>query len=199
MRVRPGITFGMPQDEERMNGMLGALTRTAAALRGAGVPFAVAGGLACWARGAPVRDDDVDIVVTKEDLGRAVAALEDAGMRTEDPPEEWLVKAHDGDVTVDLMTHPSGMEVTPEVLARAEEMQVHAVTMPVLPRDDVLGTQLLSMTEHHMTYEGLIETARAVREQVAWDSVRRRTEHDPFARAFFTITEGLGVVPAPTG
>ncbi len=180
-----------------MNGMLGALKRTVAALRNAGVPFAVAGGLACWARGAPVRDDDVDIVVTKEDLERALAALEEAGMRTEDPPEEWLVKAHDGEVTVDLMTYPSGMEVTPEVLARAEEMQVHAVTMPVLPIDDVLVTQLLSMSEHHMTYEGLIETARAVREQVDWEAVRRRTDHDPFARAFFTIIEGLGVVPAP--
>ena len=180
-----------------MNGMLGALKRTAAALRNAGVTFAVAGGLACWARGAPVRDDDVDIVVTKDDLERAIAALEEAGMRTEDPPEEWLVKAHDGDVTVDLMIYPSGLEVTSEVLARAEQLQVHAVTMPVLPIDDVLVTQLLSMSEHHMTYEGLIETARAVREQVDWEAVRRRTGHDPFARAFFTITEGLGVVPAP--
>ena len=180
-----------------MDAMLGVLKRTAAALRDAGVPFAVAGGLACWARGAPVRDDDVDIVVTKEDLARAIAALEDAGMKADDPPEEWLMKVHDGDVTVDLMVHPSGIEITPEVLARAEEMQVHAVTMPVLPIDDVLVTQLLSMTEHHMTYEGLIETARAVREQVDWESVRRRTEHDPFARAFFTMTEGLGVVPPP--
>ena len=180
-----------------MDAMLAALKRTAAALRDADVPFAVAGGLACWARGAPVRDDDVDIVVTKEDLPRAIAALEDAGMKVDDPPEEWLMKVHDDDVTVDLMVHPSGIEITPEVLARAEEMQVHAVTMPVLPIDDVLVTQLLSMTEHHMTYEGLIETARAVREQVDWESVRRRTGHDPLARAFFTMTEGLGVVPPP--
>ncbi|HEX2047633.1 MAG TPA: nucleotidyltransferase [Acidimicrobiales bacterium] len=187
----------MPQDEERMDEMLRALKRTAAALRDAGVPFAVAGGLACWARGAPVRDDDVDIVVTDDDLPRAMAALEEAGMETEDPPEEWLMKAHDGGVTVDLMVHPSGLEITLEVLARAEELEVHAVTMPVLPIDDVLVTQLLSMSEHHMTYEGLIETARAVREQVDWESVRRRTEHDPFARGFFTIIEGLGVVSPP--
>ncbi len=198
LRVRWGITFGMPQDEERMNAMLRALKRTVAALRDASVPFAVAGGLACWARGAPIGDDDVDIAVTKEDLPRAVAALEEAGMETEDPPEEWLMKAHDGDVTVDLMVHPSGLEVTPEVLARADELHVHAVTMPVLPLEDVLVTQLLSMNEHHMTYEGLVETARAVREQVDWESVRRRTAHDPFARAFFTMTEGLGVVPTPS-
>ncbi len=189
----------MPQDDQRMNEMLGALKRAAATLRDAGIPFALAGGLACWARGAPVRDGDVDLVVTKEDLPRAVAALEEAGMRTEDPPEEWLVKAYDGDVTIDLMVHPSGMEVTPEVLARAEEMQVHAVTMPVMPLDDVLVTQLLSLTEHDLAYEGLVDTARAVREQVDWEAVRRRTEDAPLARAFFTMTEGLGVVPAPEG
>jgi hypothetical protein len=189
----------MPNNEERLEAMLGALKRAAAALRGAGVPFAVAGGLALWARGAPVGDDDVDIVVAEDDVKRAVAALEEAGMKAEDPPEEWLMKARDGDVTVDLIFRPSGIEVTPDVLARADERQVHAVTMPVLPVDDVLVTQLLSMTEHHMIYDGLIETARAVREQVDWDSVRRRTEHDPFARAFFTITEGIGVVPPSSG
>ncbi len=189
----------MPEDDARLNAMLGTLKRTAAALRDAGVPFAVAGGLAVWARGAPVRDDDVDVVVTKEDLPRAVAALEEAGMQAEDPPEEWLVKAHDGDVTVDIIVHPSGIEVTADVLARAEDVQVHAVTMPVMQVDDVLVTQLLSMTERHMTYEGLIETARAVREQVDWESLRRRTDHDPFARAFFTMTEGLGIVPPPSG
>ena len=187
----------MPTNDERMEAMLTALKRTAAALRDGGVPFAVAGGLACWARGAPVRDDDVDIVLAEGDVARAVAVLEEAGMKGEDPPEEWLMKVHDGDVTVDLIFRPSGLEVTSVLLAGADKIDVHAVTMPVLPLEDVLVTQLLSMTERHMTYEGQIETARAVREQVDWDDVRRRTEHDPFARAFFTIVEGLGVVPPP--
>ncbi|MDQ4071009.1 MAG: nucleotidyltransferase, partial [Actinomycetota bacterium] len=193
-----GITPGMPEDDERLDAMIATLKRTAAALRDAGVPFAVAGGMAVWARGAPVRDTDVDVVVTKGDLPRAVAVLEEAGMKTVDPPEEWLAKAHDGDVTVDIIVAPSGIEITPDVLGRAEELEVEAVAMPVLPIEDVLVTQLLSMTERHMTYEGLIETARAVREQVDWDGVRRRTDHDPFARAFFTITEGLGIVPPPS-
>lgn len=82
-----------------------------------------------------------------------------------------------------------------DVLGRAEDVPVMAVTMPVLPLEDVLVTQLLSFTEHHIDYQGMIETARAVREQVDWDDVRRRTEASPFARAFFTIVEGLGIVP----
>lgn len=98
---------------------MATLKRAVAALRGADVPFAVAGGLAGWARGGPLGDDVVDVVVLPCDAARAVAALERAGMAPDDPPEEWLVKAHDGDVTVDVTLRPTGLEVTPELLARA--------------------------------------------------------------------------------
>lgn len=185
--------------DDRQARVIASLKRTVAALRDAGVPFAVAGSLACWARGGPISDSDVDVVVAPDDVGRAVAALEQAGMKHDEPPEEWLTKAHDGDVTVDVIFHPSGVAITPEVLGRADDIQVMAVTMPVLPLEDVLVTQLLSFTEHHMEYEGMIETARAVREQVDWGDVRRRTEASPFARAFFTVVEGLGIVPPPGG
>jgi hypothetical protein len=184
----------VPHDEGRVTLVVPTLKRAAAALRDAGVPFAVAGGLACWARGGPLCDADVDVILCKDDVPRAVEVLEDAGMEHVEPPEEWLTKARDGEVTVDLIFHPSGIEVTPEVLARAEQLQVQSVTMPVLPLDDVFVTQLLSLSEHHLPYTDLIEAARAVREQVDWNSVRRRTEGDAFARAFFTMVEGIGVV-----
>ena len=186
-------------DGERLAQVVGTLKRTVAALRDAGIPFAVVGGLACWARGGPVSNSDVDVVVLPGDAARAQAALEAAGMTPETPPEEWLVKAHDGDVTVDVIFHPSGVEITPEVLARADDLQVQAITMPVLPLEDVLVTQLLSVAEHYLAYGPLLATARAVREQVDWEDVRRRTAGSPFARAFFTMTEGLGVVPHPGG
>lgn len=185
--------------DDRQTRVIASLKRTVAALRGGGVPFALAGSLACWARGGPISDSDVDVVVAPDDVERAVAALEQAGMKHEEPPEEWLTKAHDGDVTVDVIFHPSGVPITPEVLGRADDIQVMAVTMPVLPLEDVLVTQLLSFTEHHLEYEGMVETARAIREQVDWDDVRRRTEASPFARAFFTIVEGLGIVPPGGG
>lgn len=181
-------------DEGVLQEMIGTLKRAAAALRDAGVPFAVTGGMACWARGGTLSDTDVDLVVTADDASRAVAVLEAVGMKGEDPPEEWLTKAKDGDVTVDLIFHPSGLEVTPEVLARADRMEVHAVTMPVLPLDDVFVTQLLSLNERHLPFEDMIESVRSVREQVDWASVRGRTDSSPFARAFFTMVEGLGLI-----
>ena len=187
-------------DGERLEQVVGTLKRTVAALRDAGIPFAVVGGLACWARGGPASESDVDVVVLPDDAGRAQVALEGAGMKPEEPPEEWLVKAHDGDVTVDVIFAPSGLEITPEVLGRADDLVVQAVTMPVLPLEDVLVTQLLSVDEHYLAYAPLLATARAVREQVDWEDVRRRTAGSPFARAFFTMTEGLGVVPpTPAG
>lgn len=182
-------------DPDRVEPVIDTLKRAVAALRAADIPFAVAGGLACWARGGPMRDTDVDLVVTAADAEPAAAALSGVGMKAEDPPEEWLTKVHDGDVTVDLIFHPAGVEITPEVLARAEQLKVRAVRMPVLPLDDVFVSQLLAMNEHHLDYEGLIEAARAVREQVDWNAVRARTDESAFARAFFVMVEGLGIVP----
>lgn len=190
----------MSEEDERVDRAVATLKRAAAALRDAGIPYAVAGGLAEWARGAPLGDGDVDLVVTADDLPRAAAALVATGMEHDDPPEEWLTKVNDGEVTVDLMSRPAGMEVTPELLGRAEHFEVEAVTMPVLPLEDVLVSQLLALDERNLAYAGLLESARAVREQVDWDAVRTRTADAPFARAFFTMVEGLGIVePAAAG
>jgi hypothetical protein len=59
---------------------------------------------------------------------------------------------------------------------------------------DVLVSKLLALREHELDYDTLVEMTRAIREQVDWDDVRRRTEHSAFARAFFTLAEGLELV-----
>ena len=41
-------------------------------------------------------------------------------MRAEEPPEEWLDKAWDGEVLVDLILYPKGIQVDDEVIARGE-------------------------------------------------------------------------------
>jgi hypothetical protein len=62
--------------------------------------------------------------------------------------------------------------------------------------EDVLVTKLMALTEHALRYESLLPIARAVREQVDWADVRVRTAESPFARAFFVMLEGLGIVSA---
>jgi hypothetical protein len=176
-----------------------ALKQVAAALKTAEVPFALAGGYAAWARGGPESEHDVDFFVAEEDLDRAVKALEEAGLPVEQPPEDWLVKARAGDELVDIIFRPNDRPVTPKLLARADELRVAALAMPVLAATDLMLTKLLAMSEHYCDLSALLPTARALREQVDWERVRRETTDSPFAAGFLVVAERLGIVPAEGG
>jgi hypothetical protein len=173
------------------------LKKAARALRDADVPFLLGGSLASWARGGPESTHDLDLMVKPEDADRALEALVAAGLRAEDPPEEWLYKAWDGDVLVDLIHHPKGLEVDDEIIARGDSLPVLAMEMRVMALEDVFVTKLMSLREHALRFEGVLSMARSLREQVDWERVRLATAPSPFARAFFTMAEGLGVVPEP--
>jgi hypothetical protein len=180
-------------DELPFDRILGTLKTVVCALREAEIPGALAGGIATWARGGPPREHDLDFFVKPSDADRALAALADAGMRTEKPPEGWLYKAFDGDVMVDLIFEPASGPVTDEELERADELEVQATRMRVLAATDILATKLLALKEHEVDYDSVLEVARALREQIDWDDLRARTGHSPYAKAFFTLVEELGV------
>ncbi len=184
----------MPDDDSPFSDIEGALKRSAAALREANIPFLLGGSLASWARGGPETRHDLDLMIKEEDVEPALDALERVGMRRDDPPEEWLVKAWDGDVLVDLIFHPKGMPITDEVIERGEEMAVLSMHMRVMALEDVMVTKLMAISEHHLRYESLLAMSRALRERIDWPDVRRRSEDSPFARAFFVLLDGLGIV-----
>jgi len=176
------------------------MKRAAGALREAGIPFVLAGGLAGWARGGPASDHDVDFVVRPEQAEDAIRVLGNGGMRTEKPPEGWLYKAFDGDVMIDVIYEPATGPVTDEVFERADEIEVLSTRMKVMALEDIMATKLLALNETHLDLKGSLEMARAVREQVNWDEVRERTKGSPYAKAFFALVEELGVVtPASIG
>jgi hypothetical protein len=171
-----------------------ALEAVALRLAEAGVPFLLGGSLASWARGGPQTRHDLDLMIKPGDVERALAALKEAGMRTDDPPEEWLVKTWDGDVLIDLIFSPKGLVIDDDVIARGEDMSVLSMEMRVMAIEDVLITKLMAITEHHLRFEGPLAIARALREQIDWAQVREATADSPFARAFFVLLEGLGIV-----
>ncbi|MBA3788295.1 MAG: hypothetical protein H0X21_06320 [Actinobacteria bacterium] len=115
-------------------------------------------------------------------------------MTAERPPEGWLLKAWCGETLIDLIFHPAGGPVGDEHFERAELLEVMAQPLPVASLDDVIVTKLLSLTEQEPNFAGVLELARSLREQIDWEVVRRRTESSPFARAFFTLVEELGIV-----
>jgi hypothetical protein len=199
--VEPPIGLGSvdrmsaPQNGVPFEELVSTLKKAVAALREANVPYLLGGGLAIWARGGPERDHDLDFLVKADDAERALQALVDAGMRPERPPEDWLFKAYDDNgVLVDLIFRPSETPVTDEMIGRGDELEVMAIKVNVVAAGDVLVSKLLALREHELDYDTLVEMTRAVREQIDWPNVRRRTEHSPFARAFFTLAEGLELV-----
>jgi predicted nucleotidyltransferase len=189
----------MASDEAPFSDLEATLKKSAAALREAEIPFLLGGSLASWARGGPETRHDLDLMIKLEDADRALAALEAVGMRPETPPEDWLVKAWDGDILVDLIHHPKGMDITDEVIERGEELSVLGMDLRVMAIEDVLVTKLRALGEHSLRYQTLLAIARALREQIDWADVRSRTEEYPFARAFFVMLEGLGILDEEAG
>lgn len=180
---------------EDLDAMLTTLKKAAGALREAGVPFMLGGGLAAWVRGGPESDHDLDLMVKPDNAEEALDILAAAGMHPERPPEEWLYKAWDvNGVLVDLIFEPVGMPIGDEMLERAEELEVEAFGMRVMALEDLLVTKLLALDEQALDYKALLQISRPVRERVNWEDVRRRTEDSPYAAAFFTLIEELGII-----
>lgn len=182
--------------EPEFERLLDAMKRAAGVLREAGVPFLVGGGLAAWARGAPKTEHDVDFLVRPEDADRARGALAEAGLRTERPPEGWLLKAYDDDVLIDLIFNPEGGPVDDAMFDRAEDLEVYATHLRVAALEDVLVQKLLALSEQNPDFSSVLELARALREQIDWDEVRARTNESPFAKGYFTMLDELEIVPS---
>ena len=189
--------LAVPEDETPFDRLLETLKKVAGLLRDAEVPFLLGGGLAVWARGGPETVHDIDLMLRQPDAERALRVLATAGLRTEEPAEGWLYKAFDGDLLIDLIFEPSGQPIEGAVFERAEELNVNAVPMEVMALEDVFVTKLTALREHELDYESVVQMARPVREQVDWNEVRTRTVESPYAQAFFTLVEELGIVDGP--
>ena len=183
---------------ENLHSLLATMKRAGASLRESGIDHMLGGGLAIWARGGPPTDHDVDFYVRERDAARALEALVESGLREDHPPEDWLYKVWDGDNLVDVIFRPAGGVIDDEHFDRATVVEVNALRLRVASIDDVLVTKLLAITEQDPDYRAILEVARSLREQVDWNDVEARTKQSPFARAFFTLGEGLGIVDRQT-
>jgi hypothetical protein len=184
-------------DQEReFERLLDAMKKAAGTLNDADIPFVLGGGLACWARGGPKTEHDVDLLVKPEDAERAQAALRDAGLRIERPPEGWLLKAYEDGILIDLIFDPSGGAIDDNFFARSEDMEVYAMRLKVATLEDVITQKVLVLSEQNPDFSSVLELARSLREQVDWDEVRKRTKDSPFGAAYFTLLAELEIVPS---
>ena len=167
------------------------------ALKQAGVPFALCGGYAAWARGAPEPEHDADFLVPADQAQPAAKALTEADLRVVEPAEDWLFKVVEDERTfVDVLWDVSGHPVDDGLVQRATGLQVLGVEMPVLSATDVVVTKLLALDEHYCDFSKTLPVARSLREQVDWARVGEATVDNDFAVVFLALLERLGIVPA---
>ena len=74
-----------------------------------------------------------------------------------------------------------------------------SVNTPVMALLDVLTTKLHSLDEHSLDYTQLLGIARSLREQIEWPALHARCGGSPYAQAFFTLVEELGIAPPAGG
>jgi len=176
-------------------GLATTLKRVAATLKAADLPFALGGSFAVYAHGGHSSDHDVDFLLREQDKDAALKALADVGFRTEQPPEDWLVKVYDEDRMVDLIYRPIETPVTDETLRDSEIIAVEAISMPVISATQLMIHKLLSYSQHHCDFATGLPVARSLREQIDWPRVRRETADSPYAEAFLMLLDRLDVVP----
>lgn len=180
--------------EGSQDGLREALKRVAVALKETGLPFALIGGYAVWARGGPESAHDVDFMVAADDAEKVAELLAEKGLRVDHPPEDWLFKVWTDGEMVDVIFRDSGAPADRAVVEEADEIEVLSVAMPVLPATRLMVQKMNAMDEHYCDFSYLVPVARALREQVDWDVVRRDTAGNVFAEALMFLLERLEVV-----
>jgi hypothetical protein len=183
----------MPLNEEQQP-LIHTLKRVAKHLKEIGVPFALAGSFAVYARGGGACDHDVDFLIKREDVDRALVGLVEVGFRAEVPPEGWLVKVYDDDRLVDLIFSPVQRPVTDQTLADTDMLPVNACHMPVLSATELMIHKMLSMGPHYCDLAKALPVARSMREQIDWARVERETAHSPYAQACMVLLDRLNVI-----
>jgi hypothetical protein len=172
-----------------------ALKLVAVRLKEAQVPFALAGGYALWARGAPEPHHDVDFVVAEDDRERIATLLAEDGLEVVDPPEDWLFKVFVDGAMVDLLFRANGVTVDDAYLAASDQLEVESVQMPVLQATPLVVAKLRALDERACDLGRIIPAARAVREQVDWATVAEQVAGNDFAEVTLILLERLGVSP----
>src|SRR5581483_2109455 len=144
-------------------------------------------GVAAYAHGAPMSlRHDVDFCIIREDAEQIADTLSKAGLHVYQPPEDWLIKARCRGEQVDLIFELAQQPIDERFLARAEELSVNSVRMPVIAATDMIGSLLAAFSEHHCDLGAVLPIARLLRAQFG---------SQPMPDAFLYLLERLDVIP----
>ncbi|MBV7698331.1 nucleotidyltransferase family protein [Streptomyces sp. TRM70350] len=195
-RPEPEAARELPRD--RNQAILEAAKQVGTLLKRGGHDFALAGSVAAYAHGASENlQHDADFCIRPEDADAVAATLRDAGLPVRTPPEDWLLKSTCFGQDIDIIFELAHRPVSTGMLDRAEEIPVDSVRMPVLAPTDLLSSLIAAFSEHHCDFGAVLPIARALREKVDWERIRRDIGDQPMAAAFLFLLERLNVITPP--
>ena len=169
-RRPPGEELSTPDEQD-------VYRRVLDVLREGGVELLV-GGAYAFTRytGIERSTKDFDIFVRSTEIQRALAALADAGFRTELTFPHWLGKAYWGDTFVDVIFN-SGNGVTPiddDWFTHAPTGEVLGTTVKLMPAEEMLWSKSFVMERERYDGADVIHLIRAGAATLDWDRLVRR-------------------------
>jgi predicted nucleotidyltransferase len=144
------------------------------ALDRAAIDFVLMGGLVAATVARPRTTDDIDVFVTPEQAGDALAALAAAGFDTEETDPMWLYKARRDGVLVDVIFRSAGeVYLDDEMLRRSEPRDCRGTVARFIAAEDLLVIKAIAATERgsHHWYDALGIIGRT---PLDWDYVVER-------------------------
>jgi hypothetical protein len=138
------------------------------------ISYAVSGAFALQHHTGIWRDTkDLDLFLTSEDVGRALAALRSAGFRCKIPDPVWLAKAHRGDFFVDLITGMSNavIVVDDSWLVRATEAVVVGVETKVLAAEELIASKLFVTRRERFDGADIAHVIYGTGGKLDWDRI----------------------------
>lgn len=134
------------QEEDDRVRFQSILERSIRILETSGIPYLAAGSLPMEVIGRSGQSaDDVDLLVKRDDLRRALEALEADGYELEPTEHEWLAKAVKDNVLVDLIIEAGdAIYVDDEMLRRGFDARVKGVDARIIGPEDFVVMQALA-------------------------------------------------------
>jgi len=158
------------------------------ALTEAGVPFLLGGAVALNHHTGIWRDTkDLDLFVKPGDAPAALAALADAGFRTEIVYDSWLGKGFVGDVFVDIIwRNANGLyPVTDEWLAHAPTTTMFGQEMRVVPAEELILSKIFVAGRYRFDGADILHVLHATGDLLDWERLARSAgEHAGLVLAY---------------
>ena len=155
------------------------LRETVEALDGAGLQYALMGGIASTGLGRPRWTHDIDVFVRPSEAEAVLGALAEAGFDTERTNPSWLFKGFKCGVLVDVIFHSTGgFYLDDEMIARTVQREFMGHRVRLIAPEDLLVIKAAVHDEHGPRHWHDALGVIGVNE-IDWDYLLRRARRAP--------------------